>query len=153
MQSNLVFNTGSFSLQSKQCRTKEIAKVSLLSQFKENKETGKLEMIAHLEDSKVHWKSWFIGLSQNFLDIAPYKLLVLAGTIDCPSLHTVFCIETDYLDKTLLIGQMQGKFQLEIIRNTGHAIQEDQPKKLAEIFNNFIRRAIEMKAFNQSLIK
>ena len=60
-------------------------------------------------------------------------------------------LETDYLDKPLLIGQMQGKFQLEIVKNSGHAIQEDQPKKLGEIFNNFIRRAIDMKTFNASL--
>lgn len=72
--------TNKCSIKSKQCRNKEIAKVSLLSQFKECTETGRLEMIANLEDSKLHWESWFKGLSQAFLDIAPYKLLALAGT-------------------------------------------------------------------------
>ena len=38
------------------------------------------------------------------------RLLVLAGT--------------DRLDKELMIGQMQGKFQMEVVPGVGHMIQE-----------------------------
>lgn len=54
------------------------------------------------------------------------KILVLAGT--------------DRLDRSLTIGQMQGKFQMMVLRNTGHAIQEDVPDELARIILGFIDR-------------
>lgn len=38
------------------------------------------------------------------------RLLILAGT--------------DRLDKTLMIGQMQGKFQLEVVTDVGHMLHE-----------------------------
>ncbi|KAL1533898.1 protein phosphatase methylesterase-1 [Salvia divinorum] len=48
-------------------------------------------------------------VSEIFLASLVPKLLLLAGT--------------DRLDKTPTIGQMQGKFQMVVVRNTGHAIQ------------------------------
>jgi pimeloyl-ACP methyl ester carboxylesterase len=44
---------------------------------------------------------------------------------------------TDRLDKDLMIGQMQGKFQLVILNESGHCIQEDQPEKLATVLRDF----------------
>lgn len=43
------------------------------------------------------------------------RLLVLAGT--------------ERLDKELMIGQMQGKFQLVVIPNVGHMLHEVSPQK------------------------
>jgi len=54
---------------------------------------------------------WFTNLSSDFLSVEAPKMLMLAGT--------------DRLDKTLTIGQMQGKFQLEVLPQAGHVIQED----------------------------
>ncbi|EPS72240.1 protein phosphatase methylesterase 1, partial [Genlisea aurea] len=64
---------------------------------------------AKLEETEQYWKGWYEGLSEKFLSSPVPKLLLLAGT--------------DRLDRTLTIGQMQGKFQMVVVRHTGHAIQ------------------------------
>ncbi len=53
---------------------------------------------------------WFTGLSNKFLTARTARLLVLAGT--------------ERLDKELMIGQMQGKFQLVVLAGVGHMIHE-----------------------------
>lgn len=53
---------------------------------------------------------WFQGLSKSFLTARTARLLILAGT--------------DRLDKELMIGQMQGKFQMEVVPGVGHMLQE-----------------------------
>ncbi|KAF4355816.1 hypothetical protein F8388_011958 [Cannabis sativa] len=66
------------------------------------------------------------GLSEKFLSSPVPKLLLLAGT--------------DRLDRALTIGQMQGKFQMVVVKHTGHAIQEDVPDEFANLVLNFISR-------------
>ncbi|VDB87305.1 unnamed protein product [Peniophora sp. CBMAI 1063] len=73
-----------------------------------------------------YWESWFRGLSASFLSARTARLLVLAGT--------------DRLDRELMIGQMQGKFQMEVVPGTGHMLHEDDPVRLAEILVEFWRR-------------
>ncbi|KAG5561945.1 hypothetical protein RHGRI_004848 [Rhododendron griersonianum] len=70
--------------------------------------------------------SRYEGLSEKFLSCPAPKLLLLAGT--------------DRLDRPLTIGQMQGKFQMVVVRHTGHAIQEDVPDEFASLILNFISR-------------
>lgn len=53
---------------------------------------------------------WFTGLSSKFLAARTARLLVLAGT--------------DRLDKELMIGQMQGKFQMVVVPGVGHMLHE-----------------------------
>lgn len=66
---------------------------------------------------------WFRGLSSSFLAIRTARLLVLAGT--------------ERLDKELMIGQMQGKFQLAVVPETGHMIHEVSfIRKIYEVFVN-----------------
>ena len=72
------------------------------------------------------WESWFSGMSARFLGGRGAKLLVLAGA--------------DRLDRELMIGQMQGKFQLEVVPEAGHFLQEDVPERLASIAVEFYRR-------------
>uniref|UniRef100_A0A0D6R5T4 Protein phosphatase methylesterase 1 n=1 Tax=Araucaria cunninghamii TaxID=56994 RepID=A0A0D6R5T4_ARACU len=79
-----------------------------------------------LEKTEHHWKGWYEGLSEMFLSCPIPKLLLLAGT--------------DRLDRSLTIGQMQGKFQMIVIRHTGHAIQEDVPDEFSSKILNFISR-------------
>ncbi|KAA0039282.1 hypothetical protein IC582_020510 [Cucumis melo] len=81
---------------------------------------------AKLEKTEQYWKSWYEGLSEKFLSCSVPKLLLLAGA--------------DRLDKTLTIGQMQGKFQMVVVRNTGHAIQEDTPEEFSSLILNFLSR-------------
>lgn len=73
-----------------------------------------------------YWEGWFAGLSRKFLDAKGGKLLLLAGT--------------DRLDKELMIGQMQGKYQLQVFPEAGHFIHEDQAEKTAMIVADFYRR-------------
>ncbi|KAL5525829.1 hypothetical protein ACEPAG_7166 [Sanghuangporus baumii] len=79
-----------------------------------------------LRSTAPYWESWFRGLSSSFLSVRSARLLVLAGT--------------ERLDKELMIGQMQGKFQLQVVPDTGHMIHEDNPTRLAEIIVEFWRR-------------
>ncbi|TCD61169.1 Protein with carboxyl methyl esterase activity [Steccherinum ochraceum] len=79
-----------------------------------------------LRSTAPYWTSWFTGLSSKFLSARTARLLVLAGT--------------ERLDKELMIGQMQGKFQLEVLAGVGHMIHEDDPARLAELLVEFWRR-------------
>ncbi|KAL0568844.1 Protein phosphatase methylesterase 1 [Marasmius crinis-equi] len=79
-----------------------------------------------LRSTAPYWTSWFTGLSKQFLSARSARLLILAGT--------------DRLDKELMIGQMQGKFQMEVVPGVGHILHEDNPTRLAEILVDFWRR-------------
>ncbi|KAF2203766.1 protein phosphatase methylesterase 1 [Delitschia confertaspora ATCC 74209] len=79
-----------------------------------------------LSSTEAYWENWFSGMSSKFLSAQGAKLLVLAGT--------------DRLDKELTIGQMQGKFQLQVFPAAGHFLQEDQPEKTADVVAEFIKR-------------
>ncbi|KAF9048870.1 Alpha/Beta hydrolase protein [Panaeolus papilionaceus] len=79
-----------------------------------------------LRSTAPYWLSWFQGLSSHFLQARTARLLVLAGT--------------DRLDKELMIGQMQGKFQMVVVPGVGHMLHEDDPTRLAEIHVDFWRR-------------
>ncbi|KAF9264480.1 protein phosphatase methylesterase [Marasmius fiardii PR-910] len=79
-----------------------------------------------LRSTAPYWTSWFTGLSKQFLTARTARLLILAGT--------------DRLDKELMIGQMQGKFQMEVVPGVGHMLHEDDPTRLAGILVDFWRR-------------
>ncbi|KAG4427532.1 Protein phosphatase methylesterase 1 [Cadophora sp. M221] len=72
------------------------------------------------------WEGWFIGLSKKFLEAKGGKLLLLAGT--------------DRLDKELIIGQMQGKYALQVFPEAGHFVHEDLPEKTAMVIVDFYKR-------------
>ncbi|KAL4782911.1 Alpha/Beta hydrolase protein [Aspergillus varians] len=80
----------------------------------------------NLAETKPFWEDWFVGLSRKFLEARGGKLLILAGT--------------DRLDKELIIGQMQGKYQLQVFPDAGHFIQEDQPARTAQMLVDFYKR-------------
>ncbi|CAI5504693.1 unnamed protein product [Closterium sp. Naga37s-1] len=79
-----------------------------------------------LEKSQPYWKGWYTGLSDLFLRCPVPKLLLLAGT--------------DRLDKPLTIAQMQGRFQMLVVRHSGHAIQEDESLEFSSSVLHFIAR-------------
>ncbi|KAH6574305.1 hypothetical protein BASA60_005595 [Batrachochytrium salamandrivorans] len=107
----------------------KVAQVSIVNQLVQTA-SGKLVWRTDLHKTSEHWKGWFDNLSEKFLTVRAGRLLVLAGT--------------DRLDKPLMIGQMQGKFQLAIYPESGHNIHEDTPHKLVTDLNEFWKR-------NQSL--
>lgn len=107
-------------------RNADSARISVPSTLKFDEEKQCYIWRTPLEESEAHWKGWYQGLSDLFLSCPVPKLLVLAGT--------------DRLDRSLTIGQMQGKFQMIVLRHTGHVIQEDVPDELARVILSFISR-------------
>jgi protein phosphatase methylesterase 1 len=88
-----------------------------------------------LMKSQPHWDGWFRGLSEAF--------------VECPTPRVLILAEREYLDRTLMIASMQGKFQNNILRGTGHAIQEDLPDELAELVGTFIDRGLLVARLNR----
>ncbi|CAK4031353.1 phosphatase methylesterase 1 [Lecanosticta acicola] len=87
---------------------------------------GKYIWRTNLQSTSSWWQEWFQGMSSKFLLGRGAKMLILAGT--------------DRLDRELMIGQMQGKFQLTVIPEAGHFVQEDVPEKAANLHVEFFRR-------------
>ncbi|KAI5854622.1 Alpha/Beta hydrolase protein [Tricharina praecox] len=79
-----------------------------------------------LSSTQPFWQTWFTGLSSRFLTAPGGKLLLLAGT--------------DRLDKELMIGQMQGKYQLLVLPEVGHFVHEDAPERVAAALVEFYKR-------------
>ncbi|CAH2003295.1 unnamed protein product [Acanthoscelides obtectus] len=77
-----------------------------------------------LSKTEKFWTGWFTNLSHKFLEVKVPKLLLLAN------IHG--------LDTTLTVGQMQGKFQLQVLQKSGHAIHEDQPHNVAELLSGYL---------------
>ena len=64
-------------------------------------------------------------MTESFLSLRAAKLLILAGP--------------DRLDRDMMVAQMQGKLQVEII-DGGHSIQEDAPERTAQVCIHFAER-------------
>ncbi|XP_061753733.1 protein phosphatase methylesterase 1 isoform X2 [Nerophis ophidion] len=98
--------------------------------MKEDDQETKKESIftwrVDLSKTEKYWEGWFKGLSALFLTCPVPKLLLLAGV--------------DRLDKDLTIGQMQGKFQMQVLSQCGHAVHEDAPEKVADALAAFMVR-------------
>ncbi|XP_066348971.1 uncharacterized protein [Miscanthus floridulus] len=115
-----------WSLKGGPLRNIESARVSIPSTLKYDESRECYTYRTPLEQTEKYWKGWYEGLSDKFLSCPVQKILLLAGT--------------DRLDRALTIGQMQGKFQMVVVRHTGHAIQEDVPEEFASHLLNFISR-------------
>jgi len=117
-----------WSITSHTIRNVESAKISVPSQLTkiEGKRGTKYIWRANLSASEKYWEAWYQGLSEKFLSTKAPKLLFIASP--------------DRLDKPLTIGQMQGKFQMEIFPECGHLMNEDAPEKLAAVLNDFFNR-------------
>jgi protein phosphatase methylesterase 1 len=80
----------------------------------------------NLSKTEKYWSQWFKGMSSKFLSTTIPKLLLLAGV--------------DRLDRELTIGQMQGKFQMQVLGQCGHSVHEDSPMHVADAISNFMLR-------------
>jgi len=110
--------------------TSTLEKKNKQSEPSEKKEDGGLggpyTWAVDLSTTEEYWPGWFKDLSSSFLSAPTAKLLMLAGV--------------DRLDRDLTVGQMQGKFQMLVLPQVGHAIQEDSPDKVAEAIAQFLVR-------------
>ncbi|CAG5053533.1 unnamed protein product [Parnassius apollo] len=79
-----------------------------------------------LSRTEKHWAGWFGGLSNAFLHTRAPRLLLLASV--------------DGLDRELTVGQMQGKFQMQVLTRCGHAVHEDTPGEVARVVASFALR-------------
>ncbi|PHT34396.1 hypothetical protein CQW23_26196 [Capsicum baccatum] len=113
-----------WSVKSGSLRNIDSARVSIPSTLKYDDSKKCYTHRARLEETEQFWRGWYEGLSEKFLSSPVPKILLLAGT--------------DRLDRALTIGQMQGKFQMVVVRHTGHAIQEDVPDEFVTLILNFI---------------
>lgn len=121
-------------LHSQLLRNGTSAKLSVTDLLRRNDE-GMLVWKSDLSLMADFWDSWFTNLSDNFIKCGSNgtekvaKLLILSGN--------------ETLDKDLIIGQMQGKFQLIVFNNTtntGHFLQEDIPMQVGISIMEFVRR-------------
>uniref|UniRef100_A0A3Q2ZVX7 Protein phosphatase methylesterase 1 n=1 Tax=Kryptolebias marmoratus TaxID=37003 RepID=A0A3Q2ZVX7_KRYMA len=108
----------------------EAAEESNKKRMKEDEQEVRKESVftwrVELSKTEKYWEGWFRGLSALFLSCSVPKLLLLAGV--------------DRLDKDLTIGQMQGKFQMQVLPQCGHAVHEDAPEKVADALAAFMVR-------------
>uniref|UniRef100_A0A665TR29 Protein phosphatase methylesterase 1 n=1 Tax=Echeneis naucrates TaxID=173247 RepID=A0A665TR29_ECHNA len=108
----------------------DVEEESNKKRMKEDDQEIKKESIftwrVQLSKTEKYWDGWFRGLSALFLTCPVPKLLLLAGV--------------DRLDKELTIGQMQGKFQMQVLPQCGHAVHEDAPEKVADALATFMVR-------------
>ncbi|KAH7069278.1 Alpha/Beta hydrolase protein [Paraphoma chrysanthemicola] len=112
-------------IRSRTLRNPQSARASVPSLLLQSPE-GRWAWRTELGSTEAYWENWFTGMSKKFLGGRGAKLLILAGT--------------DRLDKELMIGQMQGKFQLQVFPASGHFLHEDQPDKTAEVIIEFVKR-------------
>lgn len=81
----------------------------------------------NLSNTEKYWSEWFENLSNIFLSSkGGAKMLLLAGV--------------DRLDGPMTIGQMQGKFQMQILPKVGHTIHEDDPDSVAQVVAAYLVR-------------
>lgn len=103
----------------------DLARISVPDLIDEDLLTFKTDLAV----TQPYWETWFGGLSGNFLAFRGPKLLIL-------STHKS-------LDKLLIVGQMQGKYQLVAFNNsseTGHFVHEDLPVQVAVTLLDFVKR-------------
>ena len=106
-------------------RLRTSAEISIPALFTPVK-SEKVVRITNLKTFSPFWDTWFTGLSHSFVALPVSKLLILAGN--------------ENLDKELIVGQMQGKYQLVVFQDSGHFIQEDSPTKTAITLIDFWKR-------------
>lgn len=97
--------------------------------------TNKFKWRIDLEKTEKYWPGWFEGLSEMFLNLTVPKLLLLASI--------------DGLDRSLTVGQMQGRFQMQVLARCGHAVHEDRPHEVAEVIASFLVRNKIAEAANE----
>lgn len=104
-------------LQTNTVRNRESACVSVPGVLKKDEANSGYNWSINLSKTEPYWQDWFQGLSGRFLTAPAARLLILAGT--------------DRLDRELIAGQMQGKYQLIVFQEAGHFLHEDEPYKTA----------------------
>lgn len=135
-----------------------------------------------LAKTEPFWGDWFKGLSQKFLQIPVAKVLLLANIHGLDTTLTVGQMQgkqskmLHVVDQNCLLCSLYivfigcgfilwwcyryesspfaGKFQLQVLPRSGHAIHEDQPQQVADIIAGFLVKnkfAVALQGFVPSL--
>jgi protein phosphatase methylesterase 1 len=107
-------------------RTLGAAAISVPRTLRHDDSDGNFHWVTDLGATAEYWEGWFTGMNGLFVSASCPKMLLLANT--------------DRLDKGLTLAMMQGKFQLEVVRDSGHHVQEDQPGAVAQKVFRFVTR-------------
>ncbi|KAF9359246.1 hypothetical protein BGX26_012776 [Mortierella sp. AD094] len=107
-------------------RNIESARVSFPGMVKRSPTESTYTWYTDLLAAESHWPTWFDGLNEKFLTTKPKKFLILGG-------H-------GFLDDEMKAAHEQGKFQLSIFAEAGHAVEEDDPVRMAKELVEFWKR-------------
>lgn len=122
-------------------KDKRSARVSMPAQVVEtvDKATGLKKYVwrTDLLATKPYWTEWFAGLTETFLSVQTKKMLFLAGS--------------ERMDRELTVAHMQGRYQMDVVADCGHVIQEDQPGIVAEKILEFIDRRKIPTSYNEQM--
>ena len=122
-------------------KDRKSARVSMPAQvrevFDDNIGQKKYVWRTDLLATKDYWPEWFNGLTQTFLNLKTTKMLFLAGA--------------ERMDTALTVGHMQGKYEMHVIGDCGHVIQEDQPAALCQWIMKFMDKRKIPVEYNQQM--
>jgi len=130
-----------WALQTNYIKNVDSARVSMPSQVKKVEETiendgngqnaenpqNKYTWRTDLLKTRPFWDEWFRGMDKKFLATSCGPKLVLVT-------------DPSNLDKEMTIAQMQGKFQIQMLPQSGHAVHEDQPVQIATKITDYLKR-------------
>ncbi|KAL0209549.1 hypothetical protein RCL1_008387 [Eukaryota sp. TZLM3-RCL] len=109
------------------CKGEESLLVSIPAMLK--KQEDHYEFVTSSEvilDNEPFWRTWFEGSFEHFIKFNEGKLLIVA--------------DINRLDRRAVIDQMAGKFQVEVLRNVGHSVHEDDPVGVSRLLSVFFAR-------------
>lgn len=108
-------------------KNQKSATISMASQLKFDEQSKMFNWRTNLYDTSPYWKNWFTGMNNKFLSAkCGPKVLLIA--------------DANNLDKEMIIGQMQGKFQIQMLPSSGHAVHEDESENIAIKFSSYLNR-------------
>ena len=120
-----------WALKTRYIKSAKSAGISMPSQVAYSPEhnDGNLKFLWRTDLSKTSqfWESWFKGMDKKFLSAKCGPKVVLVA-------------DPNNLDKEMTIAQMQGKFQIQMLPSSGHAVHEDCSKEIAGKFAAYLKR-------------
>ncbi|KAH0576809.1 Protein phosphatase methylesterase 1 [Spironucleus salmonicida] len=84
------------------------------------------KVITDLSKSEKYWEQWFKGMNERWINRQVWKMLLVSSM--------------NKLDKDFEIAHMQGKMNVDVIRNCIHNLHEDSPLDFLQVTTRFLRR-------------
>ena len=117
-----------WALSTRYIKSAKSAAISVPSQIKKiNENSSKFIWRTNLLHTSPFWDQWFKGMDKKFLNANCGPKVILVA-------------DPNNLDKEMTIAQMQGKFTIQMLPQSGHAVHEDCAKGIANKFAAYIKR-------------